>query len=213
MSGTYIFEDDHDSEYRYSGRPLPAMQGIDTNGCVIFAGSFNKVMFPSLRMGYMVLPPHLVSAFESAKALVTRHHSVIDQAIMCDFIELGHFERHLRRTRKIYAERLAALSFYAERDLAEFLCLSKVEAGLQTVGWLNDGLDADQCALLASKRRIDVVPISRYTHLHSTPQGLQIGFAAIDEQAIRTGVLELGKALRLARRNHLVTISAVAGRS
>ncbi len=197
-SGTYIFEDDHDSEYRYIGNPIPAMQGLDTHGCVIFAGSFNKVLFPSLRMGYLVLPPPLVAFFEAAKALITRHHSVIEQAVVCDFIQLGHFERHLRRTRKIYAERLAALSHYAELHLADFLQLSKVEAGLQTVAWLKEGLQADRSACLARKRRIDVVPINQYTHTYTMPQGLQIGFAAVDEQAIKLGVLELRKALRAA---------------
>ncbi len=195
-SGTFIFEDDHDSEYRYSGNPIPALQGLDTQGCVIFAGSFNKVLFPSLRMGYLVIPRQLVASFEAAKALVTRHHSVIEQAVVCDFIQLGHFERHLRRTRKIYAERLAALSHYAELHLAEFLELSKVEAGLQTVAWLRDGLKADRSASFASKRRIDVVPISRYSHTYVMPEGLQIGFAAVNEQAIKLGILELRKALR-----------------
>lgn len=196
LEGAYIFEDDHDSEYRYSGSPLPAMQGLDRHGVVIFGGSFNKVLFPSLRMGYMVLPPQLVDVFTCAKALVTRHHSVTDQAILCDFIELGHFGRHLRRTRKVYAERLGALTYYAERHLSEFVELSEIEAGLQTVGWLMQGTCAETVTLAAAKRNVDVVPLSRYLHKLTMREGLQIGFAAINEAAIEFGTKALADAIK-----------------
>ncbi len=195
-AGTYIFEDDHDSEYRYSGSPLPAMQGLDRHGIVIFAGSFNKVLFPSLRMGYMVLPSQLVDVFTRTKALVTRHHSVIDQAVLCDFIELGHFSRHLRRTRKLYSERFSALSHYSRKHLPEFLDLSKIEAGLQTVGWLKQGLAAEAVSAEAAKRNVDVVPLSRYLNSFAIREGLQIGFAAVDEAAIEAGTKSLADAFR-----------------
>ncbi len=198
-AGTYIFEDDHDSEYRYSGSPLPAMQGLDRHGIVIFAGSFNKVLFPSLRMGYMVLPLSLVGVFRRTKALVTRHHPVIDQAVLCDFIELGHFGRHLRRTRKVYSERFSALSHYSREHLAEFVDLSKIEAGLQTVGWLKQGLQAEAVSAEAAKRNVDVVPLSRYLNSFRMREGLQIGFAAVDEAAIEAGTKSLADAFRAAR--------------
>ena len=198
-AGTYIFEDDHDSEYRYSGSPLPAMQGLDRSGVVLFAGSFNKVLFPSLRMGYVVLPPNLVDVFLRTKALINRHHSVIDQAIMCDFIELGHFGRHLRRTRKIYAERASSLSLNAQQYLGDDLELSRIEAGLQTVGWLKPGIDADAVSRAAAERHVDVVPLSRYLHKKSLPEGLQIGFAAVSPSAIEQGTRELAAAIRQVR--------------
>ena len=197
-AGTYIFEDDHDSEYRYSGSPLPAMQGLDRHGVVIFAGSFNKVLFPSLRMGYLVLPPQLVDVFTRTKALVTRHHSVIDQAVLCDFMELGHFGRHLRRTRKVYSERFGALSYYSRVHLSEFLDLSKIEAGLQTVGWLKQGINAEAVSTEAAKRSVDVVPLSRYLNKLTMREGLQIGFAAVDEAAIEVGTKRLADAFRAA---------------
>ncbi len=196
VEGAYIFEDDHDSEYRYSGSPLPAMQGLDRHGVVLFAGSFNKVLFPSFRMGYIVLPPQLVEVFTRAKTLITRHHSVIDQAVLCDFIELGHFGRHLRRTRKIYAERLSALSYYAQKHLCDFVELSEIEAGLQTVGWLRPGLSAEAVTLEAARRDVDVVPLSRYLHRLTVRDGLQIGFAAVDEAAIELGTKRLAEAAR-----------------
>lgn len=199
-AGTYIFEDDYESEYRYSGSPLPALQGLDRSGSVILAGSFNKTLFPSLRMGYMVLPLELVEIFTRTKALVNRHHSALDQAVVCDFIEQGHFGRHLRRMRKLYSERLSALSFHVERHLSDFVELSKVEAGLQTVGWLSQGLSAEAVATAAATRKVDVVPLSRYTNKLSVAEGLQIGFAAVDERSIEIGVKNLLKAFESLHR-------------
>jgi GntR family transcriptional regulator / MocR family aminotransferase len=193
--GTIILEDDYDSEYRYAGHPIPAMQGLDKDNSVIFTGGFNKVLFPSLRMAYIVFPPALIETVVMTKALVTRHHSVLDQAVLCDFIEQGHFGRHLRRMRKVYAERWAALSHYASRHLSGVLRLSDIEAGLQTTGWLKAGILAEDVALAAAKRRIDVVPLSRYCHASRLEEGLQIGFAAVDEAAIEKGILALAEAL------------------
>jgi GntR family transcriptional regulator / MocR family aminotransferase len=194
-SGTIILEDDYDSEYRYSGHPIPAMQGLDKDDLVIFAGSFNKVLFPSLRMGYLVLPPALVDVFAMTKNMISRHHSVFDQAVVCDFIEQGHFGRHLRRMRKVYAERLSALSYHARRHLSGILTLSDIEAGLQTTGWLKPGILAEDAAFAGAKRRIDVVPLSRYCHTFHLQEGIQIGFAAVDEAAIEKGVIALADAL------------------
>jgi GntR family transcriptional regulator/MocR family aminotransferase len=193
MTGTFIFEDDYDSEYRYSGNPLPSMQGIDKHGLVIFAGSFNKLLFPSLRMGYIVVPPTLIEHFAMSKALQSRHHSVLDQAVVCDFINEGHFSSHLRRMRKIYAERLQILTSEMSRNLAGAVELSTIEAGLQTVGWLSSHLTADRIAALALEQNVDVVPLTRYSRLSPTRDGIQIGFAAVDEQAIVKGVQVLAR--------------------
>src|SRR5262249_51914768 len=128
-SNALIFEDDYDSEYRYEGRPVPALQGLDAEGLVLFAGSFSKVMFPSLRLGYLVIPPDLVSYFAAAKSVTSRHAPLLEQAVLCDFISEGHFGRHLRRMREVYAERLAVLLESAAKSLAGLLEISKVEAG------------------------------------------------------------------------------------
>src|SRR5207244_4911249 len=108
-SGTLIFEDDYDSEYRYSGRPIPAMQGLDRSGVVIFAGSFSAVLFPALRLGYLVVPSEMVDVFAAAESVSTHHPPLLEQAVLCDFITEGHFARHIRRMREIYAERLQVL--------------------------------------------------------------------------------------------------------
>jgi GntR family transcriptional regulator/MocR family aminotransferase len=187
-SRTYIFEDDYDSEFRYSGSPIPSMQSIDQHNLVIFAGSFNKVLFPSLRMGYMVLPPTLVEVFERAKSINSRHHSLLDQVVMREFIDKGHFGRHLRRMRKIYSQRHEALTHHAEKHLSGLLSLSSVEAGLQTIGHLKNGLVAEDVCSAAARRNIDVIPIDRFTRKIVGPQAIQIGFAAVDESAIEKGV-------------------------
>ncbi len=188
---TAIFEDDYDSEFRFSGRPVPAMQGLDRGGRVIFAGSFNKVMFPSLRLGYLILPQNLVEVFARTKAQTTRHHPLLDQAALCDFIDQGHFGRHLRRMRKTYEERLAVLLECARMDLGEYLEISNVEAGLQTIGLLHNNISAEAVARRAAVEKIDVVPLSRYCHSASVAEGLQIGFAAVNEKEIKAGVLKL----------------------
>src|SRR5262249_6885115 len=120
-TGGLIFEDDYDSEYRFSGRPIPALQGLDGRDSVIFAGSFSKVLFPGLRLGYLVVPPALVDSFAAARYMADHHSTVIEQAILCDFIADGHFARHLRRMRELYASRLAVLRASVERKLGDLL--------------------------------------------------------------------------------------------
>lgn len=194
-SGALIFEDDYDSEYRYSARPVPAMQGLDRNGLVLFAGSFSKVMFPSLRLGYLVIPPDLLDYFAAAISVTSRHAPLPEQAVLCDFIIEGHFGRHLRRMREVYAERLGVLLESARQRLAGLLEISNIEAGLQTVGWLRTGIDGETVATAAAKRGVEVIPLSWYSRGRLAREGLQMGFAAVDTREIRRGVQELAIAL------------------
>jgi GntR family transcriptional regulator/MocR family aminotransferase len=194
-SGALIFEDDYDSEYRYSGPPIPALQGFDRHGSVIFAGSFSKVLFPSLRLGYLVIPPDLVALFTATISLTTRHAPVPEQAVLCDFITEGHFGRHLRRMREVYAERLSVLLESAREKLAGLLEISEIEAGLQTVGWLCQGIEAESATSAAAARDVEVFPLSRYSQGRVAREGLQLGFAAVDAREIRRGVQDLATAL------------------
>ncbi len=194
-SEALIFEDDYDGEYRYSGRPVPALQGLDRDGLVLFAGSFSKVLFPSLRLGYLVIPPDLVPYFEAMKSLTTRHAPLLEQAVLCDFIAEGHFGRHLRRMREVYAARSSALLEGARQWLAGLLEIPDVEAGLQTVGWLCGGIDGESAAKAAAARDVEVTPLSHSSRGRLTRDGLQLGFAAVDEAEIRRGVRELAAAL------------------
>jgi GntR family transcriptional regulator / MocR family aminotransferase len=199
-SGAMIFEDDYDGEYRYSGRPIPALQGLDDSGSVLYAGSFSKVLFPALRLGYAVIPADLVLQVEAMQSLTCRHAPVLEQLVLTDFITEGHFGRHLRRMREVYAERLSVLLEEARGRLGGLLEISSVEAGLQTVGWLCGGIDAESAAGAAAKRNVDVTPLSRYGRGKVVPEGLQLGFAALDVKEIRRGVRELAIALEGERK-------------
>jgi GntR family transcriptional regulator/MocR family aminotransferase len=194
-SGALILEDDYHSEYRYAGRPVPALQGLDRHGLVLFTGSFSKVLFPSLRLGYLVVPPDLVDYVSATLSVTSRHSPLLEQAVLCDFITEGHFGRHLRRMREVYAERLSVLLECARQSLTGLLEISGVEAGLQTVGWLSGGIDSELAAAAAAKRDVEVTPLSRYTHGRMACEGLQLGFAAMDASEIRRGVRELTIAL------------------
>src|ERR1700733_6527469 len=195
QSGTLILEDDYDSEFRYSGRPVPALQGLDRHGQVLFTGSFSKVLFPSLRLGYLVLPSDLADRFSATLSITRRHAPLLEQAILCDFISAGHFGRHLRRMRQIYAERLGVLLQCAKQNLTGLLEISGVEAGLQTVGWLKRGLRGESAAAAAARRNVEVTPLSIYSRGNVAATGLQLGFAAVDAKEIRRGVQDLAIAL------------------
>jgi GntR family transcriptional regulator/MocR family aminotransferase len=199
-SGAMIFEDDYDSEYRYSGRPIPALQGLDDRGLVLYAGSFGKVLFPSLRLGYVVLPFDLLHHFEAIQSLTFRHAPMLEQLVLSDFITEGHFGRHLRRMREVYAERLSVLLEEAEMKLAGLMEISSVEAGLQTAGWLCGGIGAEAAAAAAAKHNVDVTPLGRYSQGRKVPEGLQLGFAALDVKEIRRGARELSIALEGERK-------------
>jgi GntR family transcriptional regulator/MocR family aminotransferase len=199
-SGALIFEDDYDSEFRYSGRPVPALQGLDRGGHVLFAGSFSKVLFPSLRLGYLVVPSDLVDRFAAAKSVTSRHPPLMEQAVLCDFITAGHFARHLRRMRQVYAGRLSVLLDGARQHLAGLLEVSTVEAGLQTVGWLRTGLDSESAAMAAAARGVEVTPLGRYSRGRLAREGLQLGFAAVDRAEIGRGVRGLATALEMESR-------------
>jgi len=199
-TGAVLFEDDYDSEFRYAGRPLPALQGLDRHGVVIFAGTFSKVLFPSLRLGYLVVPPDLVDRVAAVKSITNRHAPTLDQGVLADFISEGHFARHIRRMREVYAERRAALLESARERLAGLVEVADRDCGLQTVGWLCCGLEAGAAADAAARRDLETIPISRYCYQPPSRDGLLIGFAAVDAQDIRRGVLDLAAALEEASR-------------
>ena len=200
-TGTILFEDDYDSEYRYAGKPVPALQGLDRHSVVVFAGSFSKVLFPGLRLGYLIAPPDLVERVTAVQSIRTRHAPMLTQAVLCDFIAQGHFARHVRRMREIYAERRGVLLDAAREQLAGALAITGVEAGLQTAAWLTAGHDAARVEALAAQRGVDVTALGRYTRGSVRHQGLHLGFAAVDVAEIRRGVRELAGVLEQSARD------------
>lgn len=194
-AGAFIIEDDYDSEYRFEGRPVPALQGLDRNSNVILVGSFSKLLFPSLRIGYVVLPSSLVDCFLAFRYRTDFRNLSLDQAVLCDFIADGHLGRHLRRMRNLYSDRLAALLDGGHRYLRGLLKISNVRAGLYTVGFLENGMSSRQAEKAAETHGVEVFALDRYTLRRPDPKGVLLGFAAFDETALRRGIVQLAAAL------------------
>ena len=195
-NGSWVLEDDNASEYRYQGRPLAALQGIDTHGRVLYAGTFSKVMFASLRLGYLVLPPDLVKPFVLARELADRQTPGLLQAVMADFMTEGHFARHVRRMRTLYAQRLDALRASLLRHAAGELELHESEGGMSRVVWLPPNTDDRACALAMAGVNLQSLPVSSYTLDEPHRPGLVLGFTGIDEQEIDQGVRRMIEAIR-----------------
>jgi GntR family transcriptional regulator/MocR family aminotransferase len=188
-----IFEDDYDSEFRYAGHPVAALQGLDRDGVVVFAGSFSKVLYPSLRLGYLVLPPDLVDPAAAVLSVMSRHASLPNQAVLARFMTDGHFARHLRRMREVYAERHAALVEGARRWLDGRLQVRPVNAGLQTVGLLAHDVNSVDVVRHAAAHDVEVVSLQRYARSPLERDGLQLGFAAVPPAEIARGLQVLAR--------------------
>lgn len=192
----FIFEDDYDSELRYVGRPLAALQGEDTAGRVIYSGTFSKVLSPSLRLAYLVVPRPLLGAFLAAKAFADVQSPPLEQAVLADFIAQGHFARHVRRMRVLYAQRQALLLERARQDLAGLLELGPAPAGMHLLGWLAPGQDDAALCRRAADAGVQAVPLSAL-RIEATGRGaLLLGYAGVPEEQIRDGVRRLRAALR-----------------
>ncbi len=215
-AGAWIVEDDYDSEFRYAGRPLAALQSLDADHRggprggqrVIYVGTFSKVLFPSLRLGYLVVPPELVAPFAHARAALDDHPSAVSQPALAAFIEEGHFAAHLRRMRLLYAARRACLLAAAERHLGALLEVDPDEAGLHVVARLAPGLAArldDRAAEARAAAAGLTVPALSSFYLGASRdgpgtgppcgQGLLLGYAAIAEPEIEKGIETLARAL------------------
>lgn len=192
-AGAYILEDDYDSEYRFDGRPLASLQGLDDNESVIYTGTFSKVLFPSLRLGYVIVPPPLVEAFVAMRRATDYSVPYLEQAVLADFINEGHFTRHIRRMRTLYAERRAEL-IAAVQDLP--LEIYAPATGMYLVGWLPEGVDDRTAAQKAREHQVHVLPVSMFAVETTMRGGLVLGYAATNSDDIREGARRLGQALR-----------------
>jgi GntR family transcriptional regulator/MocR family aminotransferase len=199
QSGCYLLEDDYDSEYRFDQAPVAALQSMDDSDTVIFVGSFNKLLFPALRIGYMVVPPPLVQSLAALRFAIDLNSFGIEQAILAEFMERGGLARHLRRMREVYGSRLDVLKQNCNRYLRGAVTLSSVEAGLFTPAFLLNGLTSRQAEDSAAAQGLESMGLHRFTLQAKDPKGLLLGFAAFDETSIRQAVVALARALRRAR--------------
>lgn len=193
--GAWVVEDDYDSEFRYVGRPLPALQGLDGHGHTIYIGTWSKLIFPALRLGYIVAPPALVDALLAARTSVDLHPPVLAQAVLADFLAEGHLTQHIRRMRALYAERQAALVAAAAEQLEGRLAVSPRAAGLNVIGWLPPQADDRAVARRAQALGLDTPPLSHYTLGAPQPPALVLGYAALPPAEIRAGVARLRAAV------------------
>jgi GntR family transcriptional regulator/MocR family aminotransferase len=185
--GAVLIEDDYDSEYRYSGPPLPAMQGMANGAGVIYIGTFSKVMFPGLRVGYVIVPRQLVKPFTRAKWLADRNTPILDQAALAGFLSEGHLERHIRRMRRIYGRRREVLIEALHRNFGERARVLGDAAGMHLMVRFEDPGILDR----ASRNNVHLARSAVY-YLGKPPDGEYVFvFSRIGERTIREGVKRL----------------------
>jgi GntR family transcriptional regulator/MocR family aminotransferase len=194
-ASAWILEDDYDSEFRYAGRPLPALKSLDGSERVLYVGTFSKVLFPALRLGYLVVPHPLVQAFLGARFCSGRQAPIADQAAITRFLQEGHLARHLRRMRTLYRERQRWLVEAAAEILSGRLEVSASDVGMHLVGWLPPDVDDRAVAERAALRGLRAEPLSRYVLEHTLRPGLLLGYTAFDRDTLRRGVAELKAAI------------------
>jgi GntR family transcriptional regulator/MocR family aminotransferase len=193
-TGAWIVEDDYASEFRYAGRALASLQGLDDNERVIYVGTFNKALFPGLRLGYAVVPPALAKAFVTARYLVDRQPSSLAQAVVADFIEEGHFAAHLRRMRLQYRDQRDVLVAALRQRLGSELTVDPPDQGMHLVAFLKRGLKDTAIERAARERGVIVRAMSRLYVAAPPRSALVMGFSGYPRRLIPPAVAQLAGA-------------------
>jgi GntR family transcriptional regulator/MocR family aminotransferase len=197
LNNMVILEDDYDSEFRYKGNPLPSLQGLDTGGNVIYSGTFSKVLFPGLRLAYIVLPtPAMINRFKIIKDNLDRQSPIIEQATLCRFMEQGYFQRHIRKMRLLYAERQQLLLALIKEQLGSYLTVKPVASGMHVVCWLSPTINPDKLQAAAKQHGLIITPVSNYSLQHSVPASITLGFTAFSKYKLKTGVALLSQCIQ-----------------
>jgi GntR family transcriptional regulator/MocR family aminotransferase len=192
-TGAWILEDDYDGEFRYTSRPLAALRSLDSRGRVLYAGTFSKVLFPGLRLGYLVIPDELVEQLRRVLFLLHLDATRLVPAIVTEFIAMGHFARHIRRMRQLYAERREALASCLAHRLGDVIRVELQAGGMHLIGWLRSSGGDLEPAERANRKGLAVSPLSEWRMAGSGDPALLLGFTNIAVKAA-PGVTE-----RLAR--------------
>lgn len=191
----FVIEDDYNSEYRYSGRPLASLQGLDRDGRVIYVGTFSKTIFPALRLGYLVVPADLLEVFAAARSLSDLHSPVFEQAVLAEFIAERHFARHIRRMRGLYEERQQILVEETRKYMGGMLDVTSAKAGMHLIGWLPGGVSDREVSRRGAEEGLTLAPVSTYCINQNLRGGLLLGYTAYDEKHIRQGMKKLARVL------------------
>jgi GntR family transcriptional regulator/MocR family aminotransferase len=200
----WIIEDDYDSEYRYTGAPLASLQSLDRSGCTIYVGTLSKVLFPGLRLGYVVAPPALTGPLVRAKAVVDLHSAIMPQMVLADFMAEGHFRRHIKRTRAAYGERRAALLDGIQAHLSDDLECGPSDAGLDLCVHFLGGHDEKTVVRAGREQGIELQDLGYYANPNAGPAcavrpGLLLGFSALAPAEIEHGLKLLARVLHASR--------------
>ena len=193
---SWVIEDDYDSEFRYAGRPLASLQGMDRGERVIYLGTFSKVIFPGLRLGYAVVPYELLDAMSAARYLTDRHSPGLTESVVTEFIEQGHFGAHLRRMCTQYRAARDFLVSAVNTQLGDFLHASAPDQGMHLPALLRPGLDDTAIARATAERGVAVRPLSSFYVAAPPVPALVLGFTGYDTAALQAGVDRLGAVLR-----------------
>jgi GntR family transcriptional regulator/MocR family aminotransferase len=194
--GAVVIEDDYDGEFRFSGRPLDALQTLDRDDAVFYVGTFSKSMFPALRLGYVIAPPWARAALIAAKHAVDGHCPTVAQETLAAFIAEGHLARHVRRMRRVYAARRERLVAALAGQFAPWFELLPSIAGLHVAALASASVDVPALVQRARLRGVGVYPLREYyATRRSARDGLVFGYGAIDETAIAEGLTRLRRIL------------------
>ncbi len=188
-----VIEDDYDSEFRYCSRPIPALQGLAESHSVIYVGTFSKVLFPALRVGYMVVPEHLARVFARAKWLADRQTPILEQRVLTDFINEGHLERHLRRMRTLYDKRRQTLVRALKYHLGARVQILGENAGMHLMVRLQTKLGDEELVHRAREEGVGLVSANLYYLKGGRRDEFVLGYASLSERKIQEGVRRLAK--------------------
>jgi GntR family transcriptional regulator/MocR family aminotransferase len=194
-NGAVLVEDDYDGEFRYQEQPLESLQGLDTEGRVIYTGTFSRTIFSALRIGYLVVPKSLVAVFTSAKWLCDRHTATLEQETLAEFITSGLYERHLRRVRRRNTARRDALLDAIDKHLGDRVEVTGYGAGAHVALWPAARISENAVVERAASRDVGVYGISPYFSGQPSRRGLLLGYSRMKEADIREGIRRLSEVL------------------
>lgn len=184
----WIFEDDYDSEFRFKTKPLGALKSLDQRDIVIHAGTFNKMLFPALRLGYMIVPSEWIQLFLKARSQIDRYNPILEQIILNQFIEEGHFGRHIRKMRKLYHSRYQFLMKLSIGPIQKWLDIQETSGGLQTIAWLKQDLSEHAICKEAQEKGLEILPLSKFLIGRKIKNGLLLGFGSSTEKELKEGI-------------------------
>ncbi len=203
-TGTFIIEDDYDSEYRYSGRPVPSLAGLDHSESVIYIGTFSKILLPALRLGYLVVPTSLIDVFSRAKFLADRHSPLLYQETLAEFIKAGHLERHIRRMRTLYEHRRELVIAALKREFGESVEIKGENAGINMLIRLHQRFNDDEFLKRARELGVGLVKASQFYLQDAPPHEFLLNYAGLKDETLEVGIKRLAEAARDVRRQDVV---------